>query len=245
MRLRGGYRIMSGEPKAKHTVSNVMIVIGIIFLLIFGIYRGLHYPWMMLFSRWGWVELSQELPDPPPLPESVLLPMDSMTAADETEAMPDQPGMFSTRQSIQVTPLGIIKIPRIQVSENIVEGSKEELLYGVGHVRGTAMPGESGNCVLAGHRNNVFMQPFRYMDRMEIGDIAYIVTNDATYSYEAFKIFEINPDDAWILQPQEEEEYLLTLLTCTPVMTNARRLIIWCRLVEIQPKTEGFIQNSN
>src|SRR5690242_10233325 len=44
-------------------------------------------------------------------------------------------------------------IPRLDTELYVVEGdSARNLRLGPGHLHGTAMPGDGGNCVIAGHR---------------------------------------------------------------------------------------------
>lgn len=224
--------------KLKRQLPNILIGLGIVLILTYGAYTAAHYPWRMLFSQWGLAELPIDLPDPSPLPLMAAIDQPSPSDApppDETVSVPSQPGFIAVRPRIDLTQVGIIKLPRIQVAENIVDGTHDELYYGVGHVRGTAMPGETGNCVLAGHRGYVFMQPFRYLDKMENGDLVYVTDSENRYTYEVFKSFVIEPTEVWVLQPQEEEENLLTLITCTPMVTYTHRLIVWCRLTDTQP----------
>lgn len=218
----------------KRLIPNILIGFGIILLLIFCAYESANYPWVLLLSEVGLIDLPEDLPDPSPLPESVL--SDGLQILDpdlsDMDTLPDQPGWFTTRPVMSITQLGIIKLPKIQVSENVVEGSGDELFYGVGHVPGTAMPGQEGNCVLSGHRNYVIMHPFRHLDKLAEGDKVYLINDEYTYTYEVFKIFITGPDDTWVLYAQEEEKNLLTLLTCTPVLNPVNRLIVWCRLTD-------------
>src|SRR5207249_9229000 len=61
--------------------------------------------------------------------------------------------------------IGRIEIPRIDLSEPVVEStSNRALLVGVGHVRSTPYPGEPDNVALAGHRDTQFRR------LMEVGD---------------------------------------------------------------------------
>src|SRR5580704_3477143 len=48
--------------------------------------------------------------------------------------------------------VGRIEIPRLHVSTIVFEGTGDNVLsIGVGHLSGTALPGEQGNMVLAAH----------------------------------------------------------------------------------------------
>src|ERR1035441_7725397 len=53
--------------------------------------------------------------------------------------------------------LGRIEIPRLGMAIAILEGtSAQTLRLGVGHIKGTAFPGEPGNSGIAGHRDTFF-----------------------------------------------------------------------------------------
>jgi sortase A len=53
--------------------------------------------------------------------------------------------------------LGMLDIPRANVSSVILEGDDDRTLaVSVGHIPGTALPGQDGNVVLAGHRDTFF-----------------------------------------------------------------------------------------
>ena len=53
--------------------------------------------------------------------------------------------------------MGKLIIPRLGTQIYFVEGvDARELLRGPGHIPGTAMPGVTGNCVIAAHRDTHF-----------------------------------------------------------------------------------------
>src|SRR6202140_933402 len=55
--------------------------------------------------------------------------------------------------------VGRIDIPRLDLSAVVFEGTSDDTLSrGVGHLRGSAGPGERGNLVLAGHRDTFFRE---------------------------------------------------------------------------------------
>lgn len=218
------------KTSLRKKVSRTMIIIGAV-LVVFGVgYEAVNYPWRILLAKLGF-SISDELPDPKPLGE-----IEEVESSQVDTEMPYQGNYLKVRPNIEVTQIGVIKLPKLGVSENIVEGSgPDEMLWGVGHVRGTAMPGQKGNCVLAGHRNYVIMHPFRHLDKMALGDKFTLRTKDMLYTYEVFKIFKIGPKDTWILKPSDEAEYLATLLTCTPVINPTHRLIVWGKLIDSQP----------
>ncbi|MBE5838930.1 sortase [Butyrivibrio sp.] len=119
----------------------------------------------------------------------------------------------------------ILRIPSID-SENVVtEGtSKEALKAALGHESDTVLPGELGNCVIAGHRNYTFGKFFNRLEEVEIGDMIYIDTPTDTYSYRVYEIKTVKPEDVEILENTDKE--ILTLYTCTPIYIATHRLVV-------------------
>ena len=65
---------------------------------------------------------------------------------------------------------GRIQIPTIEVDSPFIEGIRINTLdYGPGHWPGTAMPGQLGNVVVAGHRTS-HNADFRRLDELKAGD---------------------------------------------------------------------------
>ncbi len=128
--------------------------------------------------------------------------------------------------------LGILVIPKIDVVARIVEGIDDrQLYYGVGHTGGTAIPGEAGNSVLAGHRTSYRMHPFRDLDKVSEGDLIEVVTPEKTTSYTVFEILVVEPTDRAILK-QNKNETILTLYTCHPPGSLEYRLVVKALLTE-------------
>lgn len=127
--------------------------------------------------------------------------------------------------------LGILVIPGLEVYARIVEGVEDDqLYYGVGHHKETALPGEIGNAVLAGHRTSYRMHPFKELDEVEIGDSIEIVTADKTDTFTVFNTFIVDYNDRSILE-QGQDEAVLTLYTCHPEGSLEFRLVVQARLV--------------
>ena len=67
--------------------------------------------------------------------------------------------------------IGRIEIPKIGVSQPMFEGvGLDVLANGPGHWPGTAMPGDTGNAVVAGHRVT-HTHPFLDIDQLNPGDL--------------------------------------------------------------------------
>lgn len=123
-------------------------------------------------------------------------------------------------------PLGIITIKKIDVNLPITEGFElETLKYSIGHMIDSADLGESGNCVLAGHRSYTFGLFFNRLDELKEGDdIQITLPNKKVLNYEVYDKLIVSPNDISILN--DSEYYELTLITCHPKINPTSRLII-------------------
>jgi len=120
---------------------------------------------------------------------------------------------------------GIIEIPKLDVKAAILEGTDDRALkYTVGHYPQTANPGEKGNCVLLGHRNYVYGHFFRRIDELKAGDQVVIKKDTYTYTYIVTESFVVSPEEVWVLDTTEDA--ILTMITCTPMVTYTDRLIV-------------------
>ncbi len=120
---------------------------------------------------------------------------------------------------------GIIEIPKLNVKAAILEGTDDKALkYTVGHYPGTANPGEKGNYVLLGHRNYVYGHYFRKIDELNPGDEVIIKKDLETYIYTITESFVVSPKEVWVLDTTEEA--VLTMITCTPIITYTDRLVV-------------------
>ena len=107
--------------------------------------------------------------------------------------------------------LGRIEIPRIGVSAIVREGADESTLaVAVGHVPGTARPGERGNMALAGHRDSFF----RALRKIRVRDTIQIRTAGGRYDYRVDTTEIVAPGDTRVLDSTGEP--VLTLVTCYP-----------------------------
>lgn len=127
--------------------------------------------------------------------------------------------------------IGIMEIPKISLKICLSEGTDEETLkYGVGHFKGTAMPGEKGNSAFAGHRNYVYNQYFNRLDELTINDEIKIITKKGTFKYKIYEKEVVLPTEISVLNPTKEAT--VTLVTCTPIKVSTHRLIIKGKLEE-------------
>ncbi len=121
--------------------------------------------------------------------------------------------------------LAVLRIPKIDLEEAVKEGSDNHVISSaLGHMEQTALPGEEGNCAIAGHRNYVFGRFFNRLDEVQADDEIEIETLDGTYTYRVTDSFVVEPEDVSVIEQLEGKN--LTLITCTPIFVGSHRLII-------------------
>jgi sortase A len=109
------------------------------------------------------------------------------------------------------TTLGRLEIPRLGVSAIVRAGSDARTLrLAVGHIGGTALPGEPGNIGLAAHRDTFF----RRLGEIREHDHVRLVTPEGTFTYRVQSTQIVEPRDTWVLD--DTGEPALTLITCYP-----------------------------
>ncbi|MEU6080262.1 class E sortase [Streptomyces sp. NPDC047108] len=143
----------------------------------------------------------------------------------------------------------ILYIPKLDVKVPIAEGiDKHKVLDRgmAGHYAKTAMPWEKkGNFSVAGHRNT-HGEPFRYINKLEPGDKIIVEVKNAFYTYEMANILpQTPPSNVSVIDPVPNGSGFtkpgryLTLTTCTPEFTSTYRMIVWGKMVDERPRSEG------
>ncbi len=120
--------------------------------------------------------------------------------------------------------LGRIQIPAIGVDKQMLEGvSLTTLDVAPGHWPGTAMPGQLGNVVVAGHRVS-HDHPFRNLDKLVAGDQVIFTTVDGTFTYLVDSIEIVKPDAVWIVD--QSRAHTATLFACHPPHSTKERIVV-------------------
>ena len=131
--------------------------------------------------------------------------------------------------------IGEIQVPRLQLKAIVVQGDSHTILRrAVGHIPETALPGASGNVVLAGHRDT-FFRPLR---NIRLGDAITLKTTDGAFQYlvESTKVVPAN--DVAVLNATTGRT--LTLITCFPfdyIGPAPNRYVVRAREL-VSPSTE-------
>jgi sortase A len=116
-----------------------------------------------------------------------------------------------TRNEAGSSRLGRIEISSVGVAAMILEGTDDVTLRrAVGHIPGTALPGQNGNVAIAGHRDTFF----RALRNIHQGNEITLTTLKGSYRYRVDSTEVVDPQDTEALD--ESDDATLTLITCYP-----------------------------
>jgi sortase A len=123
-----------------------------------------------------------------------------------------------------VRQIGTMEIPAIGLRHRIYQGvTLNNIDRGPSHWTGSALPGQMGNTVFAGHRST-HSEPFRRIDQLVPGD-QIIFTVDGTRSvYRVTGHLVVGPSDSWIAD--QTHAFTGTLYACHPIGSTAQRYVI-------------------
>ncbi|MFW7374199.1 class C sortase [Vagococcus fluvialis] len=140
--------------------------------------------------------------------------------------------------------IGSITIPKINLTVPLFDTLTEEILEnGAGVLQGTSMPtgGIGNHSVISAHRGLAERVLFRYLDKLENGDVFLIENSGELLAYKVIDSHTVKPEETEIIQ-QDPNKDLVSLLTCTPYMINSHRLIITGKRAEV---TKEMVKSSN
>ena len=139
-----------------------------------------------------------------------------------------------------------LSLPIINVKAPITWGvtnSPDEVANGLSkgliQIKGTALPGEVGNVFVTGHSSNYpwakgsYNNVFALLNKVVVGDMVQLKYQNVDYLYKIKEIKVVEPTDISVLESKKES--VLTLMTCTPVGTSLRRLIVVANQVYPDP----------
>ena len=153
---------------------------------------------------------------------------------DWTAGGPRAPGPLAVSASRRLAERGEswgrLEAAHLGLSAAVIEGIESRALRkAVGHVPGTAFPGEDGNVVLAGHRD----MHFRPLHGARRGDLLRLVTPDGTFVYRIEEMDVVEPTDVGVMEATGSPQ--LTLITCYPfsyVGPAPQRFVVRASLVD-------------
>lgn len=202
-------RIVVPPNRARRVVRSLLLLTGIVCLGIFS-YSYLYRTAYQIYEGWQF-DHDADQPAPasePARPLPVVLP-------DADRGGPPTSGRAGV--------IGRILIPRLHLSAIVEEGVDElTLSRAVGHIPGTALPGETGNMAIAGHRDTFF----RALKDLKPDDKIDFTTHLRHFHYIVDSITVVEPTDVSVLEPTGGRT--LTIVTCFPFnyIGNAPRRFI-------------------
>lgn len=140
-----------------------------------------------------------------------------------------------------------LSIPILEVSAPIIwqvpnreDKVAEELEKGLIQIEGTSLPGETGNVFITGHSSNYpwakgdYKNVFALLGKLVVGDVILAKYKNVNYIYKVSEIKVVEPTEISVLKQTQDSR--LTLMTCTPVGTSLRRLIVTSTQLFPDPK---------
>lgn len=136
-------------------------------------------------------------------------------------------------------PAWVLDIPKLDLRVAVIAGTEpESLRQGVGWYPTTNLPGEVGNCAIAGH-HTTDGKPFAKLQHLAQGDKVIVETPLARYTYEirvAPNELTVQADDSWVLDPVPGKDFtphesILTLTTEQDLVPTSDRSVAFAVLV--------------
>ena len=130
-------------------------------------------------------------------------------------------------------PLAVLRVPGVGIEAPVLEGTSEAAMNrGVGHIAGSALPGESGNIAIAGHRDGFF----RALKDVKVGEVVELERQTGagieSEQYKVERIAVVEPSDASVVAATNDAT--LTLVTCYPfyfVGPAPKRFVVQAKLI--------------
>ncbi len=162
---------------------------------------------------------------------TTLAPTTTTTAAALTTTTTAAPTTTTQKAPEQVVNdnvgIGKIEIPKLGVTEYMFEGIELSVLdKGPGHWPDTAMPGQVGNMVIAGHRVS-HTHPFLHINDLGVGDEVFFSADGKKYRYEVTGTEIVDPDALRIVDPTPTAT--ATLFACHPPGSTAYRWVTYLK----------------
>ncbi len=132
--------------------------------------------------------------------------------------------------------IGRLEVPAIDLSVMLLQGTDDWTLdRAVGHIEGTALPGQTGNIGIAGHRDGFF----RGLRKLARGDLIKLTTLQGRFEYRIDNISIVRPSDTKVLAATGAPT--LTLVTCYPfyyVGSAPKRFVVMAEMVKAMDATQ-------
>lgn len=140
-------------------------------------------------------------------------------------------GSFSYDEILDVTGdgfMGRVRYVDLGIDLPIYHGTSDDTLAkGVGHLEGTSLPvgGIGTRSVLTAHRGLPEATLFNELHRAKEGDLFTVTVLDEVLTYRVAEVRVVEPDETEAIIADQDQD-LLTLVTCTPLGINTHRILV-------------------
>lgn len=160
------------------------------------------------------VEVENNKPDFIQSLRGAVTPLDEPQFVEEETEVDNQETVLYTSYMDRNAVIGTLEIPALHRTVWIIQGTQSaQLKKGAGHYIESAMPGESDNSVLSGHRETAF----RGIGALKIGDLVIAKTSAGVFTYQVNETYIVHENDKTVIIPSDFAK--LTLTTCYPFNT--------------------------
>jgi len=243
-------------PKGRRRFDASLALLGEL-ILTAGVVLGLYVGWQLFYTDVLSGRTQDAALDKIEWAEPVRVPeVKAGTSAGEDQLIPEELKVYSAAgapvlaEPAEATTFATLHVPRWgydyvkPVSEGTDRGRVLDEL-GIGHYTGTAMPGAVGNFSVAGHRTT-YGKPFTDIETLQVGDPLVVHTEDAWYVYTVTGTTIQLPTFMAAIAPvpgqlgEQPTAASITLTTCHPRYSAAKRYIVWGELKYWAPTGHGF-----
>ena len=143
------------------------------------------------------------------------------------------PAFVSDRKRVKPAPFQQFEltIPKIGVKDAKVNVDSNDLDKGPALLPGTALPGERGNVFISSHSSVLFNNNFSRLNNLKVGDPIKLNAAGTEFSYQVVAIKIVDPGDVSIIEPPDNLDRYLSLMTCVPPGLNIKRLVVLAKLI--------------
>ncbi|MDO4996812.1 MAG: sortase [Bacilli bacterium] len=113
--------------------------------------------------------------------------------------------------------VGVLEIPKIGLKRGFYgsDNRYNNIQYNVAVIRGSEFPDvDRGNLILMAHSGNAYISYFRYLYKLELGDMAYVTFKGKKYTYTLVNTYDV-PKVGQAKIIRNFDKTTLTLITCT------------------------------
>lgn len=181
--------------------------------------------------------------------QSLIAPIYAYTQPARSE---EQSFIPTTASDVQVGPAPLLSIPKFNINVPVDFNAKPDhasqmaaMVNGVAYFGipgANSKPGQLGNVAISGHSSNDFFEQGNYKfifgplvaQGMKEGDPIYVNYESRRYTYSVTRSEIVMPNEANKLILPADKPYL-TLITCTPLGTSEKRLLIFAEQISPSP----------